>query len=126
MKKVCVIMVLGLMAVAISVQSASALPPFSTAWKAKYIQGNGNAKLVEAAEAAKCNICHMGTDKKTHNEYGKAIKKYLTKAKYTEIKEDPEAALKYIADGLTKSEGEKNAAGKTYGEVIKAGGIPWE
>ena len=126
MKKVCVTVVLGLVAVAISMQSASALPPFNVEWKAKYIEGNTNTKFVEAANTAKCNVCHMGTSKKDHNEYGKAVKKYLTKAKYTEIKEDAEAAKKYIAEGLAKSEGEKNSAGKTWGEVIKGGGIPWE
>jgi hypothetical protein len=126
MKKVCVTIVLGFVAVAISVQSASALPPFNKEWVAKYVEGNTNAKFVEAAGTAKCNTCHMGTSKKDHNEYGKAVKKHLTKAKYNEIKEDAEAAKKYILEGLAKSEAEKNAAGKTYGEVIKAGGIPWE
>jgi hypothetical protein len=126
MKKVCVTVVLGLVAVAFSMQSAKALPPFNKEWVAKYVEGNSNAAFVEAAGTAKCNTCHMGTSKKDHNHNGQAVKKYLTKAKYNEIKEDPEAALKYIADGLSKSEGEKNAAGKSYGEVIKAGGIPWE
>jgi hypothetical protein len=127
MKKVCVTIVLGLVAVAISLQSASALPPFQKEWKAKYSDGNSNAKFVAAVETAKCNVCHMGTSKKDHNEYGKSIKKYLTKAKYTEIKAmDEEAAKKYVIEGLTKSEAEKNAAGKTYGEVLKAGEIPWE
>jgi hypothetical protein len=126
MKKVCVTVVLGLVAVAFSMQSAKALPPFNKEWVAKYVEGNSNAKFVEAAGTAKCNTCHMGTSKKDHNAYGQAVKKHLTKAKYNEIKEDAEAAKKYILEGLTKSEAEKNAAGKTYGEVIKAGGIPWE
>ena len=127
MKKVCVTVVLGILAVAFCMQTATALPPFQKEWKAKYTEGNSNTKFVEAAEAAKCNVCHMGTtSKKDHNPYGKAVKKYLTKAKYNEIKEDAEKAKAYILEGLSKAEGEKNAAGKTYGEVIKAGGIPWE
>jgi hypothetical protein len=126
MKKVCVTVVLGVVAVAISMQSASALPPFNKEWTAKYIEGNTNTKFVEAAGTAKCNVCHMGTSKKDHNPYGQAVKKYLTKAKYNEIKEDADAAKKYIAEGLAKSEGEKNAAGKSWGEIIKGGGIPWE
>jgi hypothetical protein len=107
-------------------QSASALPPFNKEWTAKYIEGNQNTKFVEAAGTAKCNVCHTGTSKKDHNPYGQAVKKYLTKAKYNEIKEDADAAKKYIAEGLIKSEGEKNAAGKSWGEIIKGGGIPWE
>src|SRR5262245_11933617 len=110
MKKVCVTVVLGLVAVALSVQTASALPPFQVQWKAKYIEGNTNTNFVAAADTAKCNVCHMGTSKKDHNEYGKAVKKYLAKTKYNEIKEDAEAAKKYIVEGLTKAEAEKNAA----------------
>jgi len=125
MKKVCVTVVLGLVAVAFTLQSASALPPFNKEWTAKYVEGNTNTKFVEAVGTAKCNVCHMGTSKKDHNEYGKAVKKYLTKAKYNEIKEDAEAAKKYILEGLTKSEGEKNAAGKAYGDQLKAGETPW-
>ena len=126
MKKVCVTVVLGLVAVAFSMQSAEALPPFNKEWTAKYVEGNTNTKFVEAAGTAKCYVCHMGTSKKDHNPYGVAVKKYLTKAKYNEIKEDTEVAKKYILEGLEKAEGEKNGSGKSYGEVIKAGGIPWE
>ena len=124
MKKVCVTVVLGLLAVAFCMQTATALPPFQKEWKAKYTEGNSNTKFVEAAETAKCNVCHMGTSKKDHNPYGKAVKKYLTKAKYNEIKEDEAAAKKYILEGLQKAEAEKNAAGQTYGEVLKAGKVP--
>jgi hypothetical protein len=127
MKKVCVTVVFCLLAVAFCMQTATALPPFQKEWKAKYTpEGSSNTKLVQAAETAKCNVCHMGTSKKDHNPYGQAVKKYLSKAKYNEIKEDADAAKKYIDEGLTKAEGEKNAAGKTYGDVLKAGGIPWE
>jgi hypothetical protein len=125
MKKVCVTVILGFVAVAFCVSSASALPPFQKEWKAKYTEGNSNTAFVEAAEAAKCNVCHMGTSKKDHNEYGKMVKKYLTKAKYNEIKEDTEAAKKYIAESLLKAEAEKNGAGKTYGEMLKAGEPPF-
>jgi len=126
MKKVCVSLLLGLIAVAWSVNSASALPPFNKEWTAKYVEGNGNAKFVEAVGTAKCNVCHMGASKKDKNAYGKAVGKYLTKAKYNEIKEDEAAGRKYILDGLQKAEGEKSAGGKTYGELLKAGQLPGE
>jgi hypothetical protein len=124
MKKVCVCLVLGLITVAWSIQSASALPPFNKEWTAKYVEGNSNAKFVEAVSTAKCNVCHEGTSKKQHNAYGKAVQKYLTKAKYNEIKEDEAAAKKYILEGLQKAEAEKNASGKTYGELLKGGTLP--
>src|SRR5262245_31063721 len=87
MKK-CVCVVLGLFAIVLAVESASALPPFNKEWTAKYVDGNGNAKFVEAVGTAKCNVCHVGTSKKDRNEYGKAVSKFLTKAKYNEIKDD--------------------------------------
>jgi hypothetical protein len=124
MKKVCVCAVIGLIAMAISMQNASALPPFNKEWTAKYVEGNSNAKFVEAVGTAKCNVCHMGASKKDRNEYGKAVSKYLTKAKYNEIKEDEAAGRKYILEGLQKAEGEKSSSGKTYGEMFKAGQLP--
>lgn len=124
MKKVCVSVVLGLVAAALCVQNASALPPFNKEWTEKYVEGNGNPKFVEAVGTAKCNVCHMGTSKKDHNEYGIAVKKYLTKAKYNEIKDDDVAAKKYILEGFQKAEAEKNGGNKTYGDLLKSGELP--
>jgi hypothetical protein len=120
MKKVCACLVLSLIGVAFSMQSASALPPFNKEWVAKYNPGDKYATYTET----KCNVCHAGESKKMKNEYGKAVGKYLTKAKYNEIKEDEAAAKKYIAEGLAKAESEKSASGKTYGEMLKAGELP--
>lgn len=120
MKKVCVCFVLLVLAIVWSIPSASALPPFNKEWVAKYNPGEKNAKYVEA----KCNVCHAGESKKMKNDYGKAVGKYLTKAKYNEIKEDEAAAKKYIIEGLQKAEADKNAAGKSYGDLIKAGQLP--
>jgi hypothetical protein len=120
MKKVCVCIVICLIGVAWSMQSASALPPFNKEWVAKYNEGDKNATFKEA----KCNICHAGESKKMKNEYGKAVGKYLTKAKYNQIKEDETAAKKYILEGLQKAEGDKGPGGKSYGELLKAGKLP--
>ena len=124
MKKVCICLVLGLVTIAWSIQSASALPPFNKEWTAKYVEGNSNARFVEAVSTAKCNVCHEGTSKKQHNAYGKVVQKYLTKAKYNEIKEDEAAGKKYILEGLQKAEAEKGGNGKTYGEMLKSGTLP--
>jgi hypothetical protein len=120
MKKVCLCLALAVVAFALRVQTASALPPFNKEWVAKYNPGDANASFKEA----KCNVCHAGESKKMKNEYGKAVGKFLTKAKYNEIKEDEAAAKKYILDGLQKAEGEKNGGGKSYGELIKSGHLP--
>src|SRR6478752_7647349 len=120
MKKVCVCLVLALIAMGFSMQPASALPPFNKEWVAKYNADGKNA----AFNDAKCNVCHAGESKKMKNEYGKAVGKYLTKAKYNEIKEDAAAAQKYIAEGLAKAEADKSSSGKTYGDLLKAGDVP--
>lgn len=120
MKKVCVCLVLALIAIGFSMQSASALPPFNKEWVAKYNADGKNA----AFNDAKCNVCHAGESKKMKNEYGKATGKYLSKAKYNEIKEDAAAAQKYIIEGLQKVEADKNAGGTPYGDLLKAGKLP--
>src|SRR5436853_7924307 len=120
MKKVCVCVVVCLIGLAWSMQSASALPPFNKEWVAKYNEGEKNAAFKEA----KCNICHAGESKKMKNEYGKAVGKYLTKAKYNEIKDDAAAGQKYIIEGLQKVEADKNATGAPYGDLLKAGKLP--
>lgn len=125
MKKVCV-MLLGLFLVTLAVGTASAVPPFDKEWRAKYLGDSAPAALKEAAGTAKCNVCHMGTSKKEHNAYGKAVKKFLTKADFEPIKGDAEKAKKYIDEGLEKAAAEKSAGGKTYGELIKEGKAPWE
>jgi hypothetical protein len=122
MKKVCVKFVLCCVAAALLASQASALPPFNKEWTGKYAEGN--AKLGEAATAAKCNVCHVGKSKKDKNEYGKAVGKYLTKKQYEAVKADADAAKKYVIEGLEKSEAEKSASGKSYGEIIKAGELP--
>src|SRR5437879_5728233 len=120
MKKVCALVLLTLIAIVWSWQSASALPPFNKEWVAKYNAGDKNSSFVEA----KCNVCHTGMSKKEKNEYGKAVGKFLTKAKYTEIKEDDAKAKAYILEGLQKAEAEKNSGGKSYGELLKSGKLP--
>jgi hypothetical protein len=124
MKKVWMCLLVVMVVVGLFAPSASALPPFNKEWMAKYKEGSKNAKFVEAVETAKCNVCHQGESKKMRNEYGKVVGKYLTKAKYNEIKENEAEAKKYILEGLQKAEAEKNGGGKSFGEMMKAGSLP--
>ena len=125
MKRVGLLAFVGLLLVISRPDTASALLPFSQAWKTKYVDGNADKEFVAAAGAAKCNVCHKGVSKKEHNEYGLALKKHITKKEYEALKAaNPAAAAKYIQDGLNAGEKEKNAAGKTFGELIKEGKLP--
>jgi hypothetical protein len=124
MKRVAFVAAVGFLLFIFLADSASALLPFSNEWKAKYVTGNANKEFVDAAAAAKCNVCHKGVSKKEHNEYGLALKKHITKKGYEALKDKPAAATKYIQDGLDAAEKEKNAAGRTFGELIKEGKLP--
>lgn len=126
MKKIVVSYCLVAFVSAVLVSPATALPPFSAAWKVKYVEGNADQKFLAAVETAKCNVCHdaASKSKKDKNEYGKAVGKYLTKADYDKVKADMEAAKKFIQEGLAKAEAEKAASGKTYGDLLKAGSLP--
>src|SRR5438046_1071592 len=120
MKKVCICVAVGLIGLAWCMESASALQPYNKEWVAKYNEGDKNAAFKEA----RCNVCHAGESKKMRNEYGKAVGKYLSKAKYMQFKEHEAAAKKYILEGLQKAENEKSSTGKSYGELLKAGKLP--
>ncbi|MGB4739433.1 MAG: hypothetical protein WBH50_14645 [Fuerstiella sp.] len=55
-------------------------------------------------------------DKKKRNDYGVALTKTLGEKNVKDADK--------IKEALTKAEAEKNADGKTYGELIKAGELP--
>jgi len=131
MKKFCVWMAMPVMAAAIMLagKSAWAIKPFEVEFKKMYYKPNSTdaneKKLAEAIDKittgdadakTSCAICHPGKSKKERNEYGMALNKLLKKA-------DKDDAKK-IAESIKATEGEKNAAGKTFGELIKAGMLP--
>jgi hypothetical protein len=125
MKKVSLLLVCSLLV--LSAGTAWAIPPFNDAFKKAYVKDG--TPLAEKVAEVKCNVCHMGKEKKDKNEYGKAVGKFLKKAdftgdakKYENVKDDD--AQKALADGLKSAEAEKGAGGKTFGELIKAGELP--
>jgi hypothetical protein len=106
------------------VDRANALPPFYDEWKVKYVEGNPNAKFVAAAEAAKCNVCHAPFNKKKRNEYGTALKTYLSRAGYEKVKANPAESKAYINEGLTRAETNLAPDGQTFIQRITAGNLP--
>ena len=118
MKKLGLMMVCAVCALAFVVQSASAIPPFGKAFNAKYVEGNDNAAFVEAVKEAKCNVCHKGTKKTDRNAYGMALSELLDK------KADAKDEAK-INEALDKVAAMKSAEdGPTFGELIKEGKLP--
>jgi hypothetical protein len=126
MKKSWMWMAMPLVAAAMIVagNTAMAIKPFEAEFKKMYYKPDGDANQKKLAEAIdkitmdgnSCGICHPGKSKKERNEYGKALNKLVTKM-------DKDDAKK-IAEALKSTEGEKNSAGKTFGEQLKAGLLP--
>ncbi|RIK83313.1 MAG: hypothetical protein DCC68_04110 [Planctomycetota bacterium] len=132
MKKVCLTLGCGLLAVAalssIRPNTASAFPEFKKQFDAKYVgdESTDQQKAIAAAvKVAKCNVCHdpnKGPDgkvsKKNHNAYGKALEKFIGKKDKKDIAK--------IQDALIKVEAMKNGSGPTFGELLKEGKLPVE
>jgi hypothetical protein len=117
--------------------TAFALPPLPPYVAAHYKDQADFAKFVEAfsAQKMKCDACHKpGADKKAKghglNDFGEAVHKHLKHKDFlaaNKEKDDPAqaaAATKFVADALKAAEAEKNADGKTFGELMKAGTLP--
>jgi len=117
--------------------SALALPPVPP-YVAEYYAGKPEyAKFSTAFSGLKmkCDTCHIpGADKKARghglNDFGKAVhdnfkhKDFLAANKAKADPAEAAKAKKLIADALAAAEGLKNADGKTYGELMKAGQLP--
>jgi len=97
----------------LSGENATARPQYKKPFEAAYPE---LAKKHGTNGKLSCAVCHPVKDKKKRNDYGVALTKALGK------KSEKDAAK--IKAALKKVESEKNADGKTYGELIKAGELP--
>ena len=126
MKTICLSLAALALALATFNSPALAIAPFSNAFKDKYVKPG--APLEEKVAKAKCNVCHLGKNRKNRNEYGKAVQLYLKKADFAgkDKKYDPksEEGQKLLFEGLEKASAEKNADGKIFLELITAGELP--
>ena len=66
---------------------------------------------------SRCAICHCGTSKKGHNDYGDAIEKVL-EGKNVKERAAIEKALRMVEQNPSR------VPGKTFGELIRAGQMP--
>ncbi|HEY2414204.1 MAG TPA: hypothetical protein VGI40_18315 [Pirellulaceae bacterium] len=122
------------------VLTASALPPIPKYIEEEYAASSAHAKYLAMYKSLegehKCDACHKpGVDKKTKghalNDYGQAVAKNFKHRDFNKAdklgKDNPEGAAKakkLLAEALEKADAEKNADGKTFGELIRAGQLP--
>ncbi|PHS05516.1 MAG: hypothetical protein COA78_15205 [Blastopirellula sp.] len=130
MKKLICCLLFGALAVVMNANEASATSDINKTFIAKYNvkepKTDSEKALSALAAKAKCNVCHIGKKKKDRNEFGQAIAKLVDKDEMKALKsaKKTEELTKMITDALNKVEKEKNKAGKTFGELIKAGKLP--
>jgi len=101
------VLVLGL--VALIRDEAHARPNYKKEFETKYPK-------VAASNKIDCNVCHYGDSKKNRNDYGKAMGKGLPGANCKDSGK--------VQEALSAAEKEKNADGKTFGELLEAGKLP--
>lgn len=102
---------------------ASARPPYLPAFKDLYYE-KGPQGFKDAVDGVKCNVCHLGEKKANRNEYGVALSKILTKADFDRLKPVPANLVQFAKEAMQKIESEKNADGKSFGDLINAGELP--
>jgi hypothetical protein len=95
---------------------AFAIKQFSDEFKAVYVKEG--TPLAAAVETAKCNVCHVGKNKKDRNAYGEELAKLLDK----KTDKDDKAKIKQALEAVAKLPSKE--AGKTFGDLIAAGQLP--
>jgi hypothetical protein len=89
-----------------------------------------------AALKSKCDLCHIPkADKKAKghglNDFGHAMHEHFDDGAFKKLDktaknnaDDAKKARDLVIEALEKSEADKNAAGKSFGEIIKSGELP--
>jgi hypothetical protein len=111
---------LGLVfALATSAREALAIKQFADQFKEVYVKEG--TPLAAEVETAKCNVCHIGKNKKDRNAYGTALAKLLDKK---EDKDNVEKIRDALAAVAKESSDPANADAPTFGALIEAGKLP--
>ena len=112
---------------------AKAFPPMPGHIKEAFKDDQDYKPFLKTVEALKmkCDVCHKpGADKKAKghglNDFGKVYHDRFEAKKYKKAQEDKQndESLKLFKAAWDKSVTEKNADGKVYGDLIKAGMLP--
>ena len=104
---------------------AKAIKQFRDAFVAKYVKADSNdtkdKEFAAAVEAAKCNLCHMGTSKKNRNSYGVALDELLDRST---DKDDAAKIAASLDKAAEKKSDAKDANSPTFGQLISEGKLP--
>jgi len=100
-------------------REALAIKQFADEFKAMYVKKG--TPLAAAVEAAKCNVCHVGKDKKQRNAYGQALAERLDKKEDAKNVEKIKKALEEVA---ALSSDPSKADAPTFGKLIDEGKLP--
>ena len=98
---------------------AWAIKQFQDEFKDLYVKEG--SPLAAELERVKCNVCHVGKDKKERNAYGKALDERLDKKADKENKEKIRKMLEEVA--ALPSDPSKPGS-PTFGALIKEGKLP--
>ena len=124
---------LAFVAVFTAASVALALPPVPK-YLPQVLEGKDDYKAFLAdfkASETKCASCHIPkADKKAKghglNDFGQAMHKHLDDKGFmaADKAKDEAGALKLFSEAWTKAIADKNEAGQTYDELLKAGKLP--
>jgi len=122
MKKASLFLIGCALLVGLSTSTARAFPEFFAEFKAKYVkekpETDAEKALAEKVEKVKCNVCHMGKEKKPRNNYGKHLEKHINKGD-KKNKEKIQKGLDTVYEEKVSEDEDK-----TFGDLIKAGDLP--
>lgn len=103
-------------------RQAFAIKEFFDEFRAVYVKpdstNESDKALVAAVETAKCNVCHVGSNKKERNAYGNALADLLDKKEDKKNAEKIRQALDTVA-AMPSADG-----GPTFGDLLKQGKLP--
>jgi hypothetical protein len=102
---------------------AQALKAFRDQFEAKYVKPDSkdplDMALAAAFKEAKCNVCHVGKNRKVRNAYGQELAKFLHESDEKNVEK-----IRVSLDKVAAMKSSKDPRAPTFGELIKQGKLP--
>jgi len=112
----CALVVAAVLVVA-TARRAQARPAYYNIWRQTYPAVD---KANKVNSEVKCNVCHVGTDRKKRNAYGKAITEAL--GGKTNLKPSNKKAI--VAAFKKAEAADSETSGKTFGDLLQNNELP--